>query len=192
MIIGVFPRFHKGWKERFRCTVLYFVWMICIAYTFAIITGTIGWLASFFFVRYIYASIKVCLVVLLFPSQHMGFRWSPEWFFVLFLESPCDAFLLNQLECGQESVFARRKRQFIGQITSLPCVWVGTIPPTCVLVLVFPFRVAAVLQVDWTTTVMHFGSRSFAIALPTPLHQPLLTALWCMSPSRSHFCSLET
>lgn len=91
MIIGVFPRFHKGWKERFRCTVLYFVWMICIAYTFAIITGTIGWLASFFFVRYIYASIKVCLVVLLFPSQHMpayGFPLIAWMIFCFVLREP--------------------------------------------------------------------------------------------------------
>jgi len=45
--------------HQFWSTVLYFVWMIVMAYAFAIVTGTIGWLASFFFVRYIYASIKV-------------------------------------------------------------------------------------------------------------------------------------
>lgn len=39
--------------------VVYFGWMLVVSYTFAIITGTIGFLASFFFVRYIYSSIKV-------------------------------------------------------------------------------------------------------------------------------------
>eukprot|EP01012_Entosiphon_sulcatum_P007832 TRINITY_DN140_c0_g1_i1.p1 TRINITY_DN140_c0_g1~~TRINITY_DN140_c0_g1_i1.p1 ORF type:complete len:643 (-),score=107.39 TRINITY_DN140_c0_g1_i1:235-2163(-) len=43
----------------FWSTVLYFGWMLIISYAFAIITGTIGFLASFLFVRYIYASIKV-------------------------------------------------------------------------------------------------------------------------------------
>jgi transmembrane 9 superfamily protein 2/4 len=45
--------------RQFWSTVLYFSWMIIVSYTFAIVTGTIGFLASFFFVRYIYASIKV-------------------------------------------------------------------------------------------------------------------------------------
>ena len=39
--------------------VLYFGWMLIASYTFMIITGTIGFMASFVFVRYIYASIKV-------------------------------------------------------------------------------------------------------------------------------------
>ena len=47
--------------RQFWSTVLYFSWMIIVSYTFAIVTGTIGFLASFFFVRYIYASIKVCI-----------------------------------------------------------------------------------------------------------------------------------
>ena len=39
--------------------VLYFGWMLIASYTFMIVTGTIGFMASFIFVRYIYASIKV-------------------------------------------------------------------------------------------------------------------------------------
>ena len=45
--------------RKFWSTVIYFGWMLVISYTFTIITGTIGFVASFFFVHYIYGSIKV-------------------------------------------------------------------------------------------------------------------------------------
>jgi transmembrane 9 superfamily protein 2/4 len=45
--------------KKFWSVILYFGWMAVTSYTFAIITGTIGFMASFVFVRYIYASIKV-------------------------------------------------------------------------------------------------------------------------------------
>eukprot|EP00998_Keelungia_sp_KM082_P006338 NODE_2594_length_1029_cov_82.412417_g2575_i0.p1 GENE.NODE_2594_length_1029_cov_82.412417_g2575_i0~~NODE_2594_length_1029_cov_82.412417_g2575_i0.p1 ORF type:complete len:316 (-),score=66.12 NODE_2594_length_1029_cov_82.412417_g2575_i0:80-937(-) len=47
-------RMRKGWSM-----VVYFAWMLLMSYTFAIVCGTIGFLASFVFVRYIYSSIKV-------------------------------------------------------------------------------------------------------------------------------------
>eukprot|EP00992_Anisonema_acinus_P016036 TRINITY_DN9989_c0_g1_i3.p1 TRINITY_DN9989_c0_g1~~TRINITY_DN9989_c0_g1_i3.p1 ORF type:complete len:494 (-),score=99.48 TRINITY_DN9989_c0_g1_i3:116-1597(-) len=45
--------------KKFWSGVIYFGWMLVMSYTFMVITGTIGFIASFLFVRYIYASIKV-------------------------------------------------------------------------------------------------------------------------------------
>eukprot|EP01006_Ploeotia_vitrea_P050209 TRINITY_DN67427_c12_g3_i1.p1 TRINITY_DN67427_c12_g3~~TRINITY_DN67427_c12_g3_i1.p1 ORF type:complete len:645 (+),score=27.82 TRINITY_DN67427_c12_g3_i1:28-1962(+) len=43
----------------FWSTVVYFTWMFCVSYGFGVLTGTIGFLSSFTFVRFIYSQIKV-------------------------------------------------------------------------------------------------------------------------------------
>jgi len=40
-------------------TLMYFGYMFIISYSFFILTGTIGFVATFFFVRAIYASVKI-------------------------------------------------------------------------------------------------------------------------------------
>ena len=42
-----------------RSGTLYFGWMLVLSYLFAIMTGTVGFLATFLFVRMIYSALKV-------------------------------------------------------------------------------------------------------------------------------------
>eukprot|EP01012_Entosiphon_sulcatum_P019361 TRINITY_DN241_c0_g1_i1.p1 TRINITY_DN241_c0_g1~~TRINITY_DN241_c0_g1_i1.p1 ORF type:complete len:637 (-),score=102.60 TRINITY_DN241_c0_g1_i1:283-2193(-) len=45
--------------KNFWSSILYFSHMFCISYFFMVVTGTIGFLSTFLFVRYIYAQLKV-------------------------------------------------------------------------------------------------------------------------------------
>eukprot|EP01006_Ploeotia_vitrea_P029528 TRINITY_DN62052_c0_g1_i1.p1 TRINITY_DN62052_c0_g1~~TRINITY_DN62052_c0_g1_i1.p1 ORF type:complete len:650 (+),score=49.23 TRINITY_DN62052_c0_g1_i1:293-1951(+) len=45
--------------RKFWATMVYFCWMLCMSYAFAIFTGSIGFMSSFVFVRHIYSRIKV-------------------------------------------------------------------------------------------------------------------------------------
>ena len=53
-----FSRLHMH-VTNLSTTVLYFGWTLIISALFFVLTGTIGFAASFMFVRKIYASIKV-------------------------------------------------------------------------------------------------------------------------------------
>jgi hypothetical protein len=46
-------------QKRFVTGVLYFGYMIIFSYVFFLVTGTIGFLASYWFMRKIYSSVKV-------------------------------------------------------------------------------------------------------------------------------------
>ena len=58
-VYGIFYYITKLDIMGFTSGLMYFGYMLLVSYAFAVGTGTIGFGASFFFVRKIYASIKV-------------------------------------------------------------------------------------------------------------------------------------
>eukprot|EP01062_Namystynia_karyoxenos_P002647 TRINITY_DN10935_c0_g5_i1.p1 TRINITY_DN10935_c0_g5~~TRINITY_DN10935_c0_g5_i1.p1 ORF type:complete len:680 (+),score=241.80 TRINITY_DN10935_c0_g5_i1:118-2040(+) len=58
-LYSIFYYFHTLTISQLSSTIIYFGYMSMMSYLFALSAGTIGFLSSYFFVRFIYASIKV-------------------------------------------------------------------------------------------------------------------------------------
>lgn len=55
----IFYYFHTLTLAQLSSALIYFGYMLLMSYFFAVCSGTIGFIASYFFVRYIYSAIKV-------------------------------------------------------------------------------------------------------------------------------------